>query len=52
MYDVDFMQMGEHEMNNYFDVNTYVDRILDVVLNYSGDRNVFFSSFHADVCIM
>ena len=39
-------------MDNYFDLNPYIDRILDVVLKYGGDRKVIFSTFHADACIM
>ena len=46
------IQTGENEMDNYFDLNPYIDRILDVVLKYGGDRKVIFSTFHADACIM
>ena len=45
-------QTGESEMNNYFDLNPYLDRILDVLLKYGGDRKVIFSTFHADTCIL
>ena len=39
-------------MDNYIDLNTYIDRILDVVLKHGGDRKIIFSTFHADACIM
>ena len=47
-----YIQTGENEMDNYLDLNTSVDRILDIVLKYGGDRKVIFSTFHADACIM
>ena len=49
---VNYFQTGENEMDNYFDLNPYIDHILDVVLKYGGDRKVIFSTFHADACIM
>ena len=33
------------------DINHYVDTILEEVLNYAGNRNIFFSSFDPDVLV-
>ncbi|XP_065193510.1 glycerophosphocholine phosphodiesterase GPCPD1-like [Sycon ciliatum] len=35
----------------YFDVNVFVDAILDVIFRYAGERQIFFSSFCPDTCI-
>lgn len=34
------------------DKNLYVDRILECVLAYSGQRRIIFSCFDADICVM
>ncbi|GAM27923.1 hypothetical protein SAMD00019534_110990, partial [Acytostelium subglobosum LB1] len=37
---------------HYLDRNSYVERILAVVFEHAGDRQVMFSSFDADICII
>merc|ERR1712098_625322 len=34
------------------EMNSFLDPILECVLEYSGDRAVVFSSFNADICTM
>ncbi|KAK7094777.1 putative glycerophosphocholine phosphodiesterase GPCPD1 homolog 2 isoform X2 [Littorina saxatilis] len=46
------LENGECEMENYFDLNVCIDRILDVILKHAGERKIVFSTFHADTCIM
>lgn len=41
---------GELESVQTIDKNTYVDRILDVMLRHGCGRLSFFSSFDADIC--
>ncbi|XP_034945285.1 glycerophosphocholine phosphodiesterase GPCPD1-like isoform X2 [Chelonus insularis] len=43
---------GTFELNHPFDLNTYLDIILKVVLEYGGDRKIVFSSFNPDICAM
>ncbi|XP_043276191.1 glycerophosphocholine phosphodiesterase GPCPD1-like isoform X2 [Venturia canescens] len=43
---------GTFELNHPFDLNTYLDIILKVTLEYGGDRKIVFSSFNPDICIM
>ncbi|EEB13637.1 conserved hypothetical protein [Pediculus humanus corporis] len=43
---------GTFELNNPFDLNTYVDSILKVVLENGGNRKIIFSCFHPDICTM
>ena len=43
---------GTFELNNPFDVNLYIDTILDVVLKYGGERRIIFSCFNPDICSM
>jgi glycerophosphocholine phosphodiesterase GPCPD1 len=45
-------QDGHHECEDFFDLNLYVDRILDVVAMYASDRRIIFSSFCPDTCIV
>ncbi|KRT79340.1 hypothetical protein AMK59_6947 [Oryctes borbonicus] len=43
---------GTFELNDAIDINRFVDTILDVVLNYAGDRPIIFSSFNPDICTL
>ncbi|XP_008553502.1 glycerophosphocholine phosphodiesterase GPCPD1 isoform X1 [Microplitis demolitor] len=43
---------GTFELNHPFDLNTYLDIILKVVLEYGGARKIVFSSFNPDICSM
>ncbi|XP_044014465.1 glycerophosphocholine phosphodiesterase GPCPD1-like isoform X1 [Aphidius gifuensis] len=43
---------GTFELNHPFDLNTYLDIILKVVLDYGGERKIVFSSFNPDICAM
>lgn len=43
---------GTFELNNPFDMNTYVDKVLEVVLKYAGERRIVFSCFNPDICTM
>jgi len=40
------------ETKGYFDQNTVVDKILDVVMNYSEERPIIFGSFDPEICIL
>ncbi|XP_047041752.1 glycerophosphocholine phosphodiesterase GPCPD1 isoform X1 [Helicoverpa zea] len=43
---------GTFELNNPFDMNTYVDKVLEVILKHAGDRRIVFSCFNPDICTM
>ncbi|XP_026476744.1 glycerophosphocholine phosphodiesterase GPCPD1-like isoform X1 [Ctenocephalides felis] len=43
---------GSYELYNPFDMNMYVDKILEVVLKNAGERRIVFSCFHPDICTM
>ncbi|XP_024947437.1 glycerophosphocholine phosphodiesterase GPCPD1 isoform X2 [Cephus cinctus] len=43
---------GTFELNHPFDLNTYLDIIIKVTLEYGGDRKILFSSFNPDICAM
>ncbi|GJQ85162.1 hypothetical protein Trydic_g13307 [Trypoxylus dichotomus] len=43
---------GTFELNDAIDINRFVDTILDVVLNYAGDRQIIFSSFNPEICTL
>jgi len=43
---------GDHECEKFFDINMYVDRILDVLAKHAKDRRIVFSSFSPDACIL
>ncbi|KAF6215207.1 hypothetical protein GE061_009959 [Apolygus lucorum] len=43
---------GTYELYHPFDLNLYLDTVLEVVLQYAGDRNIVFSCFHPDICSM
>ncbi|KAJ3159222.1 Glycerophosphocholine phosphodiesterase [Geranomyces michiganensis] len=34
------------------EINVFCDRVLEVVFDHAGDRNIYFSSFHPEVCWM
>ncbi|KAF2652849.1 glycerophosphocholine phosphodiesteras-like protein Gde1 [Lophiostoma macrostomum CBS 122681] len=43
----------EHEMDQYaVELNSFVDTVLKTVYDLAGDRNVIFSSFNPDICLM
>ncbi|KAJ0181759.1 hypothetical protein K1T71_002481 [Dendrolimus kikuchii] len=46
------MHDGTFELNNPFDMNTYVDKVLEVVLKNAGERRIVFSCFNPDICTM
>ncbi|XP_026737758.1 glycerophosphocholine phosphodiesterase GPCPD1-like isoform X2 [Trichoplusia ni] len=46
------MQDGTFELNHPFDMNTYVDKVLEVILQHAGDRRIVFSCFNPDICTM
>lgn len=41
---------GKFEVDDQIDVNLYMDRILNVIYKYAGNRRIIFSCFSADVC--
>ncbi|XP_050361777.1 glycerophosphocholine phosphodiesterase GPCPD1 isoform X1 [Nymphalis io] len=43
---------GTFELNNPFDMNTYVDKVLEVVLKHAGERRIVLSCFNPDICTM
>ncbi|XP_045764503.1 glycerophosphocholine phosphodiesterase GPCPD1 isoform X1 [Maniola jurtina] len=43
---------GTFELNNPFDMNTYVDKVLEVVLKHAGQRRIVLSCFNPDICTM
>ncbi|KAL1123856.1 hypothetical protein AAG570_001626 [Ranatra chinensis] len=43
---------GTYEFYHPFDLNLYLDTVLEVVLQYGGSRNIVFSCFHPDICSM
>ncbi|KAL0273690.1 UNVERIFIED_CONTAM: hypothetical protein PYX00_006312 [Menopon gallinae] len=43
---------GTFELNNPFDLNSYLDSVLRVVLDHGGSRKIVFSCFHPDICTM
>lgn len=50
--EVKYPQKDESEMEGLrpAEINEFVDKILEVVFENLGNRRVYFSSFHADVC--
>ncbi|XP_041368483.1 putative glycerophosphocholine phosphodiesterase GPCPD1 homolog 2 isoform X2 [Gigantopelta aegis] len=42
----------ETDQEHYFDHNLQVDKILETVFEHAGSRQIVFSSFDADTCIM
>ncbi|XP_054282590.1 glycerophosphocholine phosphodiesterase GPCPD1-like isoform X2 [Macrosteles quadrilineatus] len=43
---------GTYELYHPFDLNLYLDTVLEVVLNHAGSRPIVFSCFHPDICSM
>jgi len=43
---------GTYELYHPFDLNLYLDTVLEVVLNHAGSRQIVFSCFHPDICSM
>ncbi|CAB0014859.1 unnamed protein product [Nesidiocoris tenuis] len=43
---------GTYELYHPFDLNLYLDTVLEVVLNHAQGRNIVFSCFHPDICAM
>ncbi|KAJ2953544.1 hypothetical protein O0L34_g1146 [Tuta absoluta] len=43
---------GTFELNNPFDMNVYVDKVLEVVLKHAEGRRIVFSCFNPDICTM
>ncbi|XP_050530961.1 glycerophosphocholine phosphodiesterase GPCPD1-like isoform X2 [Daktulosphaira vitifoliae] len=46
------LQDGTYELDNPFDMNLFVDKILKTTFDFAGIRNIVFSCFHPDVCTM
>lgn len=43
----------EHEMDQYaVELNSFVDTVLTTVYDHAGNRNILFSSFNPDICLM
>ena len=43
----------DRNMETYaFELNSYVDEILRIVFNLKGERNITFSSFSPEICIL
>lgn len=43
----------EHEMDQYaVELNSFVDTVLKMVYDMAGKRNIIFSSFNPDICLM
>lgn len=43
----------EHEMDQYaVELNSFVDTVLETVYDLAGNRNIIFSSFNPDICLM
>ncbi|CAH1391360.1 unnamed protein product [Nezara viridula] len=43
---------GTYELYHPFDLNLYLDTVLEVVLKHARTRNIIFSCFHPDICSM
>ncbi|XP_014281827.1 glycerophosphocholine phosphodiesterase GPCPD1 isoform X1 [Halyomorpha halys] len=43
---------GTYELYHPFDLNLYLDTVLEVVLKHAKTRNIIFSCFHPDICSM
>lgn len=43
---------GSWELENPFELNMYLDIVLDTVLKHGGQRRIVFSCFHPDICTM
>lgn len=46
------MKSGSWEAEKTFELNEYVDIILNTLFDYSGDRSIMLSCFHPDICSM
>lgn len=43
----------EHEMDQFaVELNSFVDTVLKTVYDHAGKRNIIFSSFNPDICLM
>jgi glycerophosphodiester phosphodiesterase len=54
-FDVELKYPAPYKLNDripYFEMNQFVDHILDVMVKYAGNRHIFFSSFDPFVCAM
>jgi glycerophosphocholine phosphodiesterase GPCPD1 len=43
---------GSFELDYPFELNMFLDIVLQTVLNYAGNRRIVFSSFNPDICFM
>jgi glycerophosphoryl diester phosphodiesterase len=52
--EIKYPHLEEAESNDLHncEINTFCDRILDVIAKYGTDRDVLFSSFHPDICFL
>ncbi|XP_050426352.1 glycerophosphocholine phosphodiesterase GPCPD1 [Adelges cooleyi] len=46
------LQDGSYELENPFDMNLFVDKILQTTFEHANTRSIVFSCFHPDVCTM
>ncbi|KAF1810351.1 GDPD-domain-containing protein [Eremomyces bilateralis CBS 781.70] len=47
------LESEAHDMDTYgVELNSFVDTVLKKVYELSGGRNIIFSSFHPDICIL
>ncbi|KAJ3300308.1 Glycerophosphocholine phosphodiesterase [Borealophlyctis nickersoniae] len=46
------LEEAEKEDLHNAEINLFCDRILEVVFEHAGDRNIYFSSFHPEICWM
>ena len=37
---------------NNAEINLFCDRILDAVFSFAKERNIYFSSFHPEICLL
>jgi len=43
---------GTYELDYPFELNMFLDIVLQTVLNHAGNRRIVFSSFNPDICFM
>ena len=47
------LESEEHEMDTYaVELNSFVDSVLAKVYDLGKNRNIIFSSFHPDICLL
>ncbi|XP_069990448.1 glycerophosphocholine phosphodiesterase GPCPD1 isoform X1 [Penaeus vannamei] len=46
------MRDGTYELQHPFELNRFLDLIIETILEHSGKRKIIFSCFHPDICTM